>query len=60
MSLGELNKLSEEHKKKLAAYKRKVPQVLCMNGKVENRSPIRFTASEGNNELTIDVAGYKK
>ena len=60
MSIGELNKLGEEQKKKLAAYQRKVPEVLCKGGKVEGRSPIRFTASEGNNELTIDVAEYKK
>lgn len=60
MSMGELNKLAQEQKKKLAEYKRKVPGVLCKSGKVENRSPIRFTASESNNELTIDVSEYKK
>jgi len=60
MSMGELNKLTDERKKLIAAYKRKVPEILCKSGKVESRSPIRFTASEDNKELTIDVAEYKK
>ena len=42
-----------------AEYKRKVPAVLCKPGKVEERSPLRFTATEGKNELTVDVAQYK-
>jgi len=60
MSMGELNKLAQEQKKKLAEYKRKVPEVLCKTGKVTDRSPIRYTTTEGKNELTIDVAKYKK
>jgi len=60
MSTAELNKMSQEQLKMLATYKRKVPEVLCKAGAVANRSPIRFTASEGKNELTIDVAEYQK
>jgi len=59
MSMGELNKLSQEQQKYRAAYKRKVPEVLCKSGSVDKRSPIRFTATEGKNEWTIDVAQYK-
>ena len=59
MSIGELNKLSQEQQKFRASYKRKVPTVLCATGKIENRSPIRYSASDGTNELTIDVAKYK-
>jgi len=60
MSIGELNKLSQEQQKFRAAYKRKVPEVLCKSGKVADRSPIRFTASQEIKELTIDVGEYKK
>ena len=59
MSIGELNKLSQEQQKYRASYKRKVPEVLCKAGKIENRSPIRHTVTEGKNELAIDVAKYK-
>ena len=60
MSLAELGKLEEERKKKLAEFVKKVPEVLCKQGKVADRSPIRFTATEGKNELKIDIAEYKK
>jgi len=61
MSMGELNKLAEEQKKKMAEYKRKVPELLCKTraGSIDARSPIRFTASPETKELAIDVAEYK-
>ena len=59
MSIPELNKLTEEQRKKVAEYQRKAPVVLCQKGSVEQRSPIRFNTTEGKNELTIDVAEYK-
>ena len=61
MSMTELNTLAAEQKKKMATYERKIPDVLCKAraASVETRSPIRFTATEKNNVLTIDVAGYK-
>jgi predicted small lipoprotein YifL len=60
MTMKELNKVSMEYNKKIAEYKRKVPAVLCKSGKVADRSPIRYTASSGKNELTVDVSEYKK
>ena len=60
MSMRELGELSRKKEKLIAAYERKVPEILRRSGKVEDRSPIRFTASEGKNELTIDVAEFKK
>ena len=60
MSMGELNKLSQEQRKLKSEYKKKVPEVLCKTGSVETRSPIRYTVTEGKNELPIDVAEYKK
>jgi len=59
MSMRELGELSRKKQKLMATYKKKVPDVLRKSGKVENRSPIRFTATEGKNELTIDVAQFK-
>jgi len=60
MSRQELGNWANERKKKLEAYQRIVPQVLCQGGDVEERSPIRFTVTEGKNALTVDVAEYKK
>jgi len=61
MSRSELVEMDKIYKKKLAEFKKKVPEKLCRNGAaIEERSPIRFTAKEGTNELTIDIAEYKK
>jgi hypothetical protein len=57
--MRELGELSRKKQKLMATYEKKVPDVLRKSGKVENRSPIRFTATEGKNELTIDVAQFK-
>ncbi|MCL2117611.1 MAG: DUF1559 domain-containing protein [Planctomycetaceae bacterium] len=43
----------------LAEYQRKVPPVLCKPGKIEDSSPLRYTAAEGKNEWAIDVREYK-
>ena len=59
MSIPELSKLDAERKQKLAAYVRKVPETLNQRGSIVERSPIRFTATEGKNELPINVAEYK-
>ncbi len=60
MSLADQNKLSLERRKLTAEFPRKVPPVLCRNGVIANRSPIRFTAKPETNELTIDVSQYEK
>ena len=61
MSRSEQGKLEEKRQKLISAYKKKVPDSLCKSGgKIDTRSPIRFTASEGPNELKIDVSEYKK
>ena len=61
MSREELTKLSQEREKRMAEIVRKVPEVLSQatRGSIEDRSPIRFTATEGKNELAINVADYK-
>lgn len=59
MSMRELGELSRKKLKLMAEYERKVPDALRQSGKIENRSPIRFIALTGKNELTIDVAQFK-
>jgi len=60
LSMAEKNKMSMEQRKKHAEYERKVPVVLCNQlGAVADRSPIRFTATTGKNELKINIAEYK-
>ena len=60
MSYPEEMKLAKEESRLRAEYKRKVPPALCKQAvNVEDRSPLRFTAVEGKNEWTIDVAAYK-
>ncbi len=56
----EQNKLSTKRREMVKNYPRKVPQVLCRDGVVANRSPIRFTAKTEANELSIDVSQYEK
>lgn len=61
LSFAEENRLAKEEARLRAEFKSKVPAVLCkLVGKIEDRSPLRFTAAEKKNELTIDVAQYKK
>ena len=59
MSVGELQKLDAKRNKIIAEFDRKVPLTLRKTGKLADRSPIRFTATEGKNELLINVADYK-
>jgi len=61
LSFAEEKKLAREEDRLRAEYKRKVPGVLSkLTGKIVDRSPLRFTATEGKNEFSIDVAEYKK
>ena len=61
LSFAEEGRLAREEARLRAEFKSKIPAVLCkLVGNVEERSPLRFTASERKNELTIDVAEYKK
>ena len=59
MSYREQMQVAREENKLRAEYQRKVPAVLCKPGKIEDSSPLRFTATEGKNEWTIDVGEYK-
>jgi hypothetical protein len=54
LSDAEKEQLRREWQKKVDAYPRKVPVSLNQN------SPIRFTAKETGNTLTVDVAEYFK
>ena len=60
MSRSEQAELEKKRQELIKNFKKKVPDSLCQSGAVADRSPIRFTASEKKNELTIDVAEYKK
>ena len=60
MTRAEQGELEKKRQELLKSYKKKVPDTLCKSGKVETRSPIRHTITEGKNELSIDVAEYKK
>ena len=62
MSRKEHAELTKKRQEMLKSLPRKAPAVLCQTGNVPvpDRSPIRFTATKGKNELTIDVAEYKK
>ena len=61
MSRGEQIELEKKRLELVKAVKKKIPDTLCTSsGKVADRSPIRFTAKEGKNELSINVADYKK
>lgn len=59
MSREEQGELEKKRQELIKAFQKKVPEVLCNRNKGEERSPIHFTASEGKNELTIDVSQYK-
>lgn len=60
MSRAEQGELEKKRQELIKAFVRKVPEALCKSsGNVADRSPIRFTAIEGNNELTIDISQYK-
>lgn len=59
MNRAEQGELEKKRQELIKAYQKKVPEVLNKKGKNEDRSPIRFTAAEGKNELTIDVSQYK-
>ena len=58
-TVPELNELDKQRKKYMDSYHRKVPAVLKRQGKLENRSPIRFKVTDSKNELAIDVSKYK-
>ena len=61
LSFAEESRLAKEENRLRAEFKSKVPAVLCkLVTNIEDRSPLRFTVTEGKNELTIDVAEYKK
>ena len=57
---GEKSKKIAEMAEKRAAVPRKVPEVLCKVGADKDAHPLRYTATKGKNELSIDVAQYKK
>jgi len=59
MSRGEQADLEKKRQELLKAAQKKVPSVLSQAGAVAERSPIRFTATERKNELSINVADYK-
>jgi len=60
MSRNEQSELEKKRQELLKATPKKVPAVLCQSGgRITDRSPIRFTPTEGKNELSIDVANYK-
>ena len=60
LSFAEESRLAREETRLRAEFKSKVPAVLAkLTGKVEDRSPLRYTATAGKNELAIDVAQYQ-
>ena len=59
-SFMEEGRLAKEEARLRAEYMKKVPEVLCrLAGSIEERSPLRYTATKGKNTLSIDVAQYK-
>lgn len=59
MSRAEQGKLEEKRQEQIKAFVRKVPETLNKKGKTDEKSPIRFSATEGKKELTIDLSQYK-
>ena len=59
MTFADEARWGREEARLRAEYKRKVPPALSQLGNIEDRSPLRYTVTEGKNEWTIDVAPYK-
>ena len=60
MSRAEQGEMEKKRQQLIKEFKKKVPENLAKKAnKVEDRSPIRFTAAESKNELAIDVSTYK-
>ena len=60
LTFAEERRLAREETRLRAEFKSKVPAVLSkLAANFEDRSPLRFTATEGKNELSIDVAEFK-
>ena len=60
MSFADEARWAKKEDELRAAYKKKVPAVLNKQVvDIEGRSPLRYTAVEGKNEWSIDIAPYK-
>jgi len=59
LSDAEKGRVLSEIGKKHAETPRKVPEVLCKVGADKDAHPLRYTATKGKNELSVNVAKYK-